>query len=102
VRGLDDPGKVVAISLDELVWGDRERAYGDLLGFLELDDQPAMREFFEQQMSAGAAHRERWREGLGGLGRRRVQRKYRGALAALEREGNHAAGPLIDAYERLS
>jgi hypothetical protein len=96
------PERLCVVVLDDLVWGERERAYGDLLGFLELDDQPAMREFFEQQMSAGAAHRERWREGLGGLGRRRVQRKYRGALAALEREGNHAAGPLIDAYERLS
>jgi hypothetical protein len=52
-------------------------------------------------MSAGEAHRERWREGLGGLGRRRVQRKYERALARLEREGNHAARPLIDAYQRL-
>ena len=39
-------------------------AYGDLLGFLELADEPAMREFFASQMSAEAAHRERWREGL--------------------------------------
>jgi hypothetical protein len=93
--------RLFVVVLDDLVWGDRERAYGDLLGFLELDDEPAMREFFAQQMSGGAAHRERWREGLGTLGRRRVQRKYQGALAALEREGNHAAGPLVDAYERL-
>ncbi len=89
------------VVLDDLVWGDRERAYGDLLGFLELDDEPAMRDFFASQMSADAAHRERWREGLGGIARRRVQHKYEGTLAALEREGNHAARPLIDAYERL-
>jgi hypothetical protein len=87
--------------LDDLVWGDRQRAYGELLGFLELDDEPAMREFFDSQMSADAANRERWREGLGAIGRGRVRRKYERALERLEGEGNHAAGPLIDAYERL-
>ena len=37
VRGLPTtPGACVPISLDELVWGDREGAYADLLDFLEL------------------------------------------------------------------
>ncbi len=95
------PDRLCVVVLDELVWGERERAYADLLGFLELDDEPAMREFFSSQMSADAANRERWREGLGALGRRRVQHKYERTLQRLEREGNHAARPLIDAYERL-
>ena len=32
--------------------------------FLGVDDEPAMREFFDAEMSADAAHRERWRKGL--------------------------------------
>jgi len=60
-----------------------------------------MREFFEDQMDPAAAHRGRWREGLGRIERRRVKRRYEAALTALEREGNHVARPLIDSYERL-
>ena len=47
------------VSLDELVWSDREAAYGELSGFLGIDDEPAMREFFDSEMNAGAAHRKR-------------------------------------------
>jgi sulfotransferase family protein len=100
VRGLNDPGKVVPISLDELVWGDRERAYGDLLGFLELDDEPAMREFFDSQMSADAAHRERWREGLDEAEQEVVRERYEAALAKLEAESHHCAPVLRRSYEQ--
>jgi hypothetical protein len=95
------PDRFHVVVLDDLVWGEHERAYGDLLAFLELGDESAVREFFDSQMSADAAHRERWRQGLGAIGRRRVRRKYERTLERLEREGNHAARPLIDAYERL-
>jgi hypothetical protein len=60
-----------------------------------------MREFFDIRMHPAAAHLVCGREGLGRIERRRVQRRYEAALAALEREGNHVARPLIDAYERL-
>ena len=56
--------RLLTVSLDELVDGDREAIYAQLLAYLELDDEPAMRAFFEDEMSASAAHRERWREGL--------------------------------------
>ena len=82
VRGLDDPGRVAPISLDELVWGDRERAYGDLLDFLELSDEPAMREFFSSQMSADAAHRERWREDTSEADQERDLKALRGRARA--------------------
>ena len=35
-----------------------------MLAYLGLEDEPAMRAFFEEEMSASAAHKERWREGL--------------------------------------
>ena len=98
VRGLDDPGRVVPISLDELVWGDRERAYGDLLGFLGLEDEPAMREFFASQVSVDAAHRERWREGLAEADQEAIRKRYEAALTELEVQGYQCAGVLRRAY----
>jgi hypothetical protein len=93
--------ELCVVVLDDLVWGDRESEYGRVLDFLEVDDDPGMREFFEDQMRPAAAHLGRWREGLGRFERRRVQRRYEAALAALQQERNHVARPLIDAYERL-
>jgi hypothetical protein len=93
--------ELCVVVLDDLVLGDREGTYGRLLDFLAIDDETGMREFFDLRMHPAAAHLARWREGLGRLGRGRVQRKYEATLEALEREQNHAARPLIDAYERL-
>jgi Sulfotransferase family len=100
VRGLPDPSRVGPISLDELAWADRERAYRDLLGFLELDDVPAMREFFATHMHAEAAHRERWREGLDEAQQEEIRARYEEALAQLEREGYHCAAVLRRAHGR--
>jgi hypothetical protein len=108
VRGEED-GAADALSapelwvvvLDDLIWGDREVAYARLLDFLGIDDDPGMAEFFEVKMHPSAARVDPWRDGLGRIERRRVERKYEAALAELEREGNHVARPLIDAYKRL-
>jgi hypothetical protein len=85
--------------LDELIGGDREAEYERLVGFLGVEDDAAMRGFFDR-MTAEAAHLGRWRDGVSAVGRVRVQRRYERALEELEREGNHVAGPLIEAYEK--
>ena len=64
VGELADPSKLLCVSLDDLVSGDREGVYERLREFPGLDDAAEMRSFFDQEMSAGAAHKERWREGL--------------------------------------
>ena len=89
------------ISLDELVWSDREGAYGELLEFLGVADEPAMRAFFEAEMSADAAHRERWREGLdaesaGARSCAATRRRSTGSSA----EDYHCAPVLRRSYER--
>lgn len=99
-RGLASEALHVIV-LDDLVAGDRDEAYGRLLAFLGIDDDAAMRAFYEGEMSPASAHLARWREGLGRIGRRRVERKYESTLSALEREDNHVARPLFDAYARL-
>ena len=100
VRDLRDPGRGVAISLDELVWGDRERAYGELLDFVGLEEEPAVREFFDAEIHADAAHRERWREGLTEAEQEQVRLRYEEALERLEADGYHSAPVLRRAYER--
>jgi hypothetical protein len=99
VRDLP-PDRLLTISLDELVDGDRDRVYREILDHLELEDEPGMREFFEQEMSASAAHRERWRQGLDAGEQAALVREYEKTLDRLEREQFHCAGVLRRAYER--
>jgi hypothetical protein len=88
------------VLLEDLVDFDRERSYERLLAFLGIDDEPALRDFFATEMTAERAHLGRWREQLGGPNRALVQRRYEWTVAALEREGNHAAPTLRAALER--
>lgn len=88
------------VMLEDLVGGERENAYRGLLRFLDLEDEPGIREFFEREVTAGAAHVGRWRGQLGPVARARVGRRYRRAVGALEAEGNHAAAPLRAALDR--
>ena len=60
-----------------------------------------MRSFLEHRLGAEEIGRGRWRERARGRATRMLTRRYRGALTELEQERNHAAQPLIEAYERL-
>jgi hypothetical protein len=102
VRGLsdDDRQRLRVISLDELVWSDRDGAYGELCDFLGIADEPAMREFFDTEMNADAAHRERWRKGLSETEQEEIASLYERTLERLETEGYHCAPVLRRSYER--
>ena len=102
VRALEaaDRARLRVISLDELVWSDREGAYAELREFLGIADEPAMRDFFESEMSADAAHRERWRKGLSEAEQAEITRLYESELDRLEAEGYHCAPVLRRSYER--
>ena len=88
------------VLLDDLVGPDRERAYAELLEFLELPDEEPIRTFFESSVTADAAHAGRWRRELGPVARRRVASRYQRAVTTLEQEGNHAAPVLRAALSR--
>ena len=94
----DDRFRVVL--LDDLVAGDREASFRGLLGFLGLEDEPGIRDFFDREVTPEAAHLGRWRTELGTAGRARVRRRYERTVEALAREGNHAAPALVAALER--
>ncbi len=90
------------VVLDDLVAGRRDETLVGLCEFLGIEPDDGMRAFFDGEMSASTMHRGRWAESAGAVGRARVRRRYERTLAQLEREGNHAAGPLMEALERLS
>jgi hypothetical protein len=94
------PERLLTISLDELVESDREAAYARLLSFLELDDEPEMRGFFETEVTAENAHRHRWRQGLGADEEGHVVSAYEDALDAAATEGFLSAPLLRRVYER--
>ena len=102
VRGLSeaDHERLAVVSLDELVWSDREAAYAQLGEFLGIEDEPAMRRFFDAEMNADAAHRERWRKGLSERDQAAVVSRYETTLERLETEGYHCAAVLRRSYER--
>jgi hypothetical protein len=108
LRRIDDavgeiPAERLAVlSLDELVYGDRERTYRRLLDFIGTEDELEMRSYFETKMSATRAHRERWRDGLSEDEQRDYVRRYEQALERLERDGVHCAGLLRIAFERTA
>lgn len=99
IRQLPE-GAVLTISLDELVAGNREPVYDEVLAYLGIDDEPGMRKFFDDEMSASAAHKERWREGLTEEQQQALVAEYEKTLDRLEREDFHCAAALRRAYEQ--
>ena len=71
------------VYFEDLISRARESSYRALLDFLELEDEPAMRDFFETQMDGTKAHTGRWRDGLERSEVERRERDYRGALERL-------------------
>ncbi len=100
VEALPDRSKLLCTSLDELVAGDREGEYARVLDFTGLEDEPEMRRFFDQEMSADAAHKERWRDGLDPDQQRAVTFEYEKTLDRLQQEDFHCAPQLLAAYHR--
>jgi hypothetical protein len=78
---------MLTVPLDELTALDRERSYGRLADFLELDGDAAMRDYFDEHISGDRANVGRWRERMPPPEVRRVDRRYRRLVRDLRREG---------------
>ena len=55
------PEHKIDIRLEDLVVRHREESYQKLLSFLDLDDHPTMRKYFEEQMTEEKMHFGQWR-----------------------------------------
>lgn len=94
------PERLHTISLDELVSGDREAVYGELLAFLELSDEPEMREYLDREVRPEAAHSGRWKERLSESEQLALTSEYERTLDRIDAEGFHCAALLRRAFER--
>ena len=94
------PDSLLVTSLDELAFGDREDAYGRLLAFLELEDEPGIRDYFEREVTAENAHRDRWRDGLTPDAQEKLRRFYEQTLDRMAGDRVHCAPELLRTYER--
>jgi hypothetical protein len=80
------PEKVLVLRFEELADRSREASYGRLLDFLALDDEPAMREYFERRLTPARANLGRWHE-LEPADRELADRRYPELLEILRSEG---------------
>jgi hypothetical protein len=87
------PGAILVIHLEDLVLLDRERTYARLLDHLGLEDEPAMRDLFENELTAERAHLARWRSELSPTEQEEASALYRDVLRQLREEGVSSAPP---------
>ena len=53
--------RVLVLQMEDLIERDRDRQYGRLLAFLDLEDDAGMRAYFDSQITPERAHIGRWR-----------------------------------------
>jgi hypothetical protein len=93
------PDKLLTISLDDLVFGNRRQTYRSLHEYLGIDREPRVRRYFKRRMSADRANRDRWRRDLSDEGAEQVMHHYEATLDRLESDGVHCAPLLRRVYE---
>jgi len=56
--------QVHRVTLEDLVLRDRDRGYAELLAFLAIPDRPALRSYFDRELTPARARLGRWRSDL--------------------------------------
>jgi hypothetical protein len=79
--------RVLVVQLEDLVVRDRDRQYGRLLEFVRLDDDPAMRRFFDDAIDPRTAHVGRWTSDVPDERRRAFEARYARLAADLAARG---------------
>lgn len=81
------PGRFLAIELVDLVRDRRDETYERLLDFTAIEDEPALRRFFDTRVSVGSTRIEDWREDLEPAELEALDEAYAAALERLRRDG---------------
>lgn len=95
-------GCVLVVQLEELLLTDRERSFDRVRRFLGLEDEPGMRRFFDENVTAGRGHVGRWRAELSRAERARITGAYYEVLEGLASDGIGCAPPLEPLPTRFS
>ena len=101
IRRIDDgvravgADRVLALSLDDLVSGNRRReTYRSMREFAGLGNDKRMEGYFERRVRVRNAHAERWREGVPERRQDEIDSRYGEILDRLEADGVHCV-PLL-------
>jgi hypothetical protein len=78
-----DAARVITMRVESLVGPRRESEYNRLLDFLGRQPDPGMRAFFDDRITVGRSHPERWRMGLEPAEQERIVKLYDEQLARL-------------------
>lgn len=80
-------GSLLTVRFERLLVDDREGALEELLGFLDWEEDPAVRRFFERRMLSEHAHIGRWKAHFRGRERELVTAEYETILTRLRAAG---------------
>ena len=80
-------GQVHRVRLEDLTLHDRDRSYGALVAFLGIADAPALRFFFDRELTPWRARIGRWLSDLPRAEHERAQDLYRASLRRLDQAG---------------
>ena len=80
-------GRVMRVDLEQLAATRRSEALGELLDFLELEDDQRMRDWFDETVVATQAHVGRWRKDYDDDTARRIDERYAEILTELDALG---------------
>jgi hypothetical protein len=87
-------GRLLTVSLDELLLLGRHRGLRPICRFMQIYPQRGMKRFFMRRMTPELAHSERWRAGLSDRRAAELERAYERIVADLEDDGI-ACAPLL-------
>jgi hypothetical protein len=93
-------GRLLELSLDELIEGRRRGALGPITRFVGVRPGKRIRRFYHGQMGPEQGNVERWRRGLSARKAAALDARYRAALERLEADGITCAALLRRTYER--
>ena len=99
--GAIPPGRLLTVSLDELLLMPRARqALRPMFRFLGVPVTKRTRRYFNKRMTREEANTERWRRGISASKAARIDALYEAAIGRLEAENARSAPLLRHAYER--
>lgn len=81
------PGKVLRVDLEELAVTRREETLADILAFIGVDDNRALRQWFDAKVLANQAHMGRWRRDYDDKTAQRIDARYAEIIAELDAAG---------------
>jgi Sulfotransferase family len=81
------PDRVLTVRLEELLLTGREHTFAELLEFLGLEEDTAIRRTFDAELTAENGHLGRWRVELPGTQRDELDRTYREMIDQMAADG---------------